>query len=175
MAMHPTPTPSLAQPQLPLMPTERSFGFFFAAMLGGLALYGLWRHWALGACIALGLAGALMLCLALVAPKSLSGLNRAWFRLGLLLGALVTPLVLGLIFFVLLTPVACVTRLFGRDALRMRRPLRTPAAKPVSKLEPRPDAVPDPLHVPVPEPAAFSYWLERNPPGVAPGSFKQQF
>ena len=147
MAMYPTPPHLLSQ----RLPTERSFGLFFAAVFGGLAAYGLLRHWPPGVCIALGVVSALLLCVVATAPKRLSGLNRAWFRLGLRLGALVTPLVLGLIFFGLLTPVACITRLFGRDALRLRPAQRPGAAKPVS------------------------YWLEREPQGPPQDSFKQQF
>ena len=57
---------------------------------------------------------------AFLTPQILSPLNRLWFCLGLLLGKIVSPIVLALIFFVLITPVSLVTRLFGRDELKMK-------------------------------------------------------
>ena len=81
-----------------------------------------------------------------VAPKILRPLNWLWFQLGQLLGKIVSPIVLGAIFFLLLTPVSLVTRLFGRDELRIKR-----------------------------KASQTSYWLDRAPPGPAPESFKNQF
>ena len=54
-------------------------------------------------------------------PSLLAPLNRAWFSLSLLLGRAVSPIVLSVIFFVMIVPVAVVTRLFGRDALRLKK------------------------------------------------------
>jgi len=65
--------------------------------------------------------------------------------LGHLLGRIVSPIVLGLIFFVLITPVALFGRVAGRDPLR---------------LKPR---------------AISSYWVKREPAGPTPDSFKNQF
>ena len=47
-------------------------------------------------------------------------LNKLWMRFGLLLGMIVSPIVLGAIFFLLFTPIAVLMRLFGRDELRLR-------------------------------------------------------
>jgi F0F1-type ATP synthase assembly protein I len=79
------------------------------------------------------------------APKVLQPLNELWFQIGIFLGRFVSPVVLGLIFFLLITPIALCMRLAGRDALRMRN-------RQVS-----------------------SYWLDREPTGPTPDSFKQQF
>ena len=81
----------------------------------------------------------------LAAPRLLAPFNLAWFKLGLLMGKVVSPIVLGIIFFVLLTPVAVIGRLFGRDELRLKRK------------------------------AVQSYWIERVPPGPDGDSFKNQF
>jgi hypothetical protein len=51
----------------------------------------------------------------------LAPLNRAWFGLSLFLGKVVSPIVLSIIFFVLIAPVALITRLFGRDALLLKK------------------------------------------------------
>ena len=83
--------------------------------------------------------------LTLLAPQWLRPFNRAWFLLGELLGKIVSPIVLGVIFFLLITPVALVGRLLGRDELRLKR-------KPVN-----------------------SYWVDRTPPGPEADSFKNQF
>jgi len=51
----------------------------------------------------------------------LTPLNKAWFLLGHALGKVVNPIILGIIFFGLLTPIALIARLFGRDELKLRR------------------------------------------------------
>ena len=68
----------------------------------------------------LALAGGLSLA-ALLQPALLEPLNRAWFRLSLLLGRIMTPLVMALLFYGLITPVALLLRLKGDDPLRLRR------------------------------------------------------
>ena len=88
---------------------------------------------------------ALFVLVAFWAPQILSPLNRLWFSLGLLLGKIVSPIVLGLIFFLLITPVSLVTRLFGRDELKIKK--RT----------------------------VESYWVDRSPPGPPSESFKNQY
>ena len=129
------------------LPSERSFGLLFGAVFVLLAAYGwFFKSWSSVVELSLlGLALAFVL-LGFVAPKILSPLNWLWFQLGQLLGKIVSPIVLGAIFFLLLTPVSLVTRLFGRDELRLKR-----------------------------KASQTSYWLDRAPPGPAPESFKNQF
>ena len=91
-------------------------------------------------------AGALVLAaLAVFLPERLAPLNRMWFRVGLVLGKIVSPIVLGLLFLLVITPVALATRLFGRDAL---------------SLKPR---------------LVKSYWVARDLDGPTPDSFRNQF
>lgn len=71
-----------------------------------------------GACL---MAGIICGLLAYTSPRSLAPLNRAWFHLGELMGKIVSPVVLGIIFFGLLTPISLLTRLLGRDELRLKR------------------------------------------------------
>jgi hypothetical protein len=128
----------------PLMPSNYKFGWFFAIAFGVLAAIAFWKHEFDRAEIFASLA-LLFSLTALVAPRLLTPLNRLWFQLGMLLSKVISPLVLGLIFLVLITPVALVTRLFGRDALRINK-----------------RSVP-------------SYWVGRVPVGPEPSSFKHQF
>ena len=83
---------------------------------------------------------------ALVRPQVLGPLNRLWLRLGLLLQRLVTPVVMALLFYGTVTPIALVLRLLGKDLLRLRI-----------------------------DRGADSYWLERRPPGPAPDTMRNQF
>jgi hypothetical protein len=64
---------------------------------------------------------ALAIVITIGYPELLRPLYRGWQRLGRILGLIVSPIVLGLIFFGLITPVAIALRLCGRDELRLRR------------------------------------------------------
>lgn len=128
----------------PALPGNRKFGLFFAAVFALLALY-LGRRLGLGWGAGSGLLAVLFAVVSAVAPERLQGLNRAWFRLGLLMGKVVSPIVLGLIFFGLITPVAVLMRLAGRDALRLKRGVGN------------------------------SHWIRREPAGPEPQSYKNQF
>ena len=94
---------------------------------------------------ALGVAAAFLLAAA-ARPKLLSPLNRLWARLGLFLHHMANFVVLALIFYLVITPIGFARRSLGKDPLKLRF-----------------------------EPAARSYWIERQPPGPAPDSIKRQF
>lgn len=124
--------------------SDRNFGLVMAAafcvvaavpILSGDAI----RWWALGLAAAFAAA-------ALVKPAALSGLNRLWMKFGLLLGRIVSPIALGLLFYGVLTPLGLMMRLSGKDPLRLKR-----------------------------DPAAQSYWQTRAPPGPPPDSMTNQF
>jgi hypothetical protein len=127
------------------LPTERSFGLLFAGVFAFLASYGLYKGWPQRTDLAWLGASLAVLLIALVVPRLLAPFNKAWYLLGQLLGRIVSPIVLGLIFFVLLTPIAVITRLFGRDELKLKR--RDVA----------------------------SHWIVRTPPGPPADSFNNQF
>jgi hypothetical protein len=59
--------------------------------------------------------------LSVFCPNSLEKLNYYWYVLGIWLGKIVSPIVLGLIFFILISPIAIILRLRGRDELKLRR------------------------------------------------------
>lgn len=124
--------------------SDRSFGLTFAVVALILAAIWYWhdRSWWI---YALG-AAAVFAGLALAAPKVLAPLNRVWLKIGLLLHRVVNPLVMGLLFFGCITPMALVIRILGKDMLRLRF-----------------DAQAD------------SYWIRREPPGPEPESMRNQF
>lgn len=127
------------------LPSERTFGLVFI----GIFLIAAGYFWHKGYSttlieLFLGLALAFLIC-TLAAPKVLRPLNKAWYQLGLILGRFVSPIVLGILFFIVITPVAIVMRLAGRDALLLKK----------RKVD--------------------SYWIDRKPPGPEPESFKEQF
>ena len=129
--------------RLPL-PSNRSFGWTFTGALFIAGGYGVWRG---GAALSWVLALAVLLAIVTSVRDSwLAPLNRAWMNLGELLGRVVSPVVLGVIFFGVFAPVGIVMRLCGRDAMARRF-----------------DAGLD------------TYWLKRDPPGPADGSFGNMY
>lgn len=123
--------------------SDRSFGLVFAGFFALLAAYHAWQHrglWPLWIAIA-----AVFLVVALWRPQVLAPLNRVWTKLGLFLGMIVSPVVLGLMFFLVMTPIGMLMRLFGKDPLRLRG---------------------DP---------GESYWIVRDPPGPPGESMRDQF
>ena len=125
--------------------SNRSFGLVIG---GALLLIGMVpllhaphrpRWWAIA--IAVIFAG-----LAQVRPNLLAPLNRLWLRFGLLLHKIVSPVILGLLFYTTVLPVGLLMRAFGKDPLRLRK-----------------------------DGAARSYWVIREPPGPTPESMTRQF
>ena len=124
--------------------SDRSFGFVFAGFFAVMSALSWWRghtswHWALPL-------GALFLVVALTRPRLLNPLNRLWLKLGLLIYKVMNPLVLGMLFFITITPIGLVMRAFGKDFLRLRLDRSAP-----------------------------SYWIDREPPGPPPQSMRNQF
>ncbi|MBF0179436.1 MAG: hypothetical protein HQM03_05335 [Magnetococcales bacterium] len=124
--------------------TERGFGLVFAAFFAVIGLWPLlhgqaWRPWAVAA-------GALFLAIALLRPQLLKPWNRLWGRFGALLHRIVSPMVMAVVFFVVVTPIALLMRLLGKDPLRLKK-----------------------------DPAARSYWIVRDPAGPLPDTMPFQF
>lgn len=124
--------------------SERAFGIVFFVVL---SIIGLWplsggampRWWLLAI-------AAIFLMLAFVRPVVLKPLNQVWHRFGLLLHRIVSPLVLGLLFYLTVTPTGILMRLTGKDPLRLKL-----------------------------QPDAESYWIKREPPGPDPQTMTKQF
>ena len=101
------------------LPSNRKFGFFFTFVFAAAAAYFFyaanitWTYVFVTAVL-------IFLLITLIKSDVLLPLNKLWMRFGLLLGMIVSPIVLGIIFFGLFTPIAILMRLSGRDELRLR-------------------------------------------------------
>ncbi len=139
------PTGPLSSSKLETQSSEKRFGFFFAFVFLAIGIYEVF--WAGSGNFAYGwfVLSIAFSCLAVFLPSYLKILNTTWMFLGDLLGSIVSPIVLGIIFFGLITPIALATRLFGRDELRLRRYSEN------------------------------SYWIERDLSEQIPSSFLNQF
>ena len=62
----------------------------------------------------------IFLILGLINSKLLSPFNKFWIKLGVILGNIIAPIVMALVYFVILTPVSLIVRLFGKDLLALR-------------------------------------------------------
>jgi len=101
------------------LPSNRKFGFFFTFIFAVVAAYFSYSanvSWT----YVFAATALLFLLITLIKSDALLPLNKLWMRFGLLLGMIVSPIVLGVIFFGLFTPIAILTRLSGRDELRLK-------------------------------------------------------
>ncbi len=93
----------------------------FGLVTGGIvaALFGLFFPWLLETGIPIWpwVAGGVLAVWALTAPNSLKPIYRLWMRFGLLLSRVTTPLILGIVFFLVFLPVALIMKLLGRDPM----------------------------------------------------------
>lgn len=126
--------------------SDRAFGLTVGGIL--LLIAGWWA-WADGLGplegVLAGIGTALVL-LGAIAPRLLAPLNRGWIRLGLLLGKVVSPIALGVIYVTTIVPIGLIRQAWGKDALRLRR-----------------------------EPGLSTYWIAKDPPGPAPDTMTRQF
>ena len=102
------------------LPTNKKFGFFFTAVFLVATTYFYINNASSSVVITLGVIGLSFLVATLVNPDLLLPLNRLWMRFGQLLGMIISPIVMGIIFFGLFTPMSLTMRLFRRDELRIR-------------------------------------------------------
>ena len=101
------------------LPSNRKFGFFFFIVFFVLGVYFWKEELVIFSYILFGLA-ILFFAVTLIKPNFLLPLNKFWMKLGLLIGMIVSPIVLGVIFFGLFTPISLFMKLFGRDELRLK-------------------------------------------------------
>ena len=124
--------------------SNRRFGFFFAALFLFCGLYSLIIGSTIFSTIFFVLA-ILFLIIAIVHDKLLLPLNKIWTKLGLILGKIFSPIILGAIFFGVFASIGFLMRLFGRDELHLKVKERK------------------------------SYWKKRSPFNKRDYNFKQQF
>ncbi len=100
------------------LPSNRSFGLVFCAVFLIIALYPLInnediRVWSL-------IISLLFILLGLLNSKILTPLNKIWFKFGLLLGRVISPIVMGIVFFFVVTPIGFLMRTIGKDLLNLK-------------------------------------------------------
>ena len=98
--------------------SNRSFGIIFFAVFLLIALYPLIlgfeiRIWSI-------LISLIFLILGLLNSNILTPLNKIWFKFGIVLGKIITPIVMGIIFFLVVTPIALFMRLIKKDLLNLK-------------------------------------------------------
>ena len=101
------------------LPSNKKFGFFFSVIFLLISSYYLYLNEIIIALI-LGFISVLFFFVSLLKAGLLLHFNVVWMKFGILLGKLISPIVLGTIFFFMFTPVAVIMRLIGRDELRLR-------------------------------------------------------
>jgi len=140
--------PNLDQVDDAYRSSERSFGLTFAAIGFAIGFAKLWYGQRVGWVWVSG-AGAI-LTLALLCSWILAPFNRLWGRLALLLQRFVmpavTPVVMLVVFVATVVPIGLILRFLGKDPLRLKL-----------------------------DPTATTYWIDREPPGPAPGTMKNQY
>ena len=98
--------------------SNRSFGIVFFAVFFLIALYPLIhneeiRIWSL-------ITSLIFLILGLINSRTLTPLNKLWFKFGILLGKIVSPIIMGIIFFLVVTPIGFIMRILGKDVLNLK-------------------------------------------------------
>ena len=99
--------------------SNRSFGLVFFIVFFIIAIFPLkndgdLRYWSI-------LVSLIFLILGLINSNILSPLNKVWFKFGLLLGKIISPIVMGIIFFIVITPTSLLLKLFNKDILNLKR------------------------------------------------------
>ena len=102
------------------LPSNRRFGFFFSIIFVFLGLLLISEDCFFIGYSALGLSG-LFVIFSFYWPNFLLPLNKSWMFVGLFLGKIMNPIILGIFFFGLITPLSIFLRLFGRDELHLKR------------------------------------------------------
>ena len=95
------------------LPSNKKFGLFFSLVFFLIFLYFDFEYIFL-------ILSLIFLVIALFFSKYLFLLNKFWMKLGEVLGAIISPIVLGTIFFILISPLAIFLRIFNRDILKLK-------------------------------------------------------
>ena len=123
---------------------SKHFGLLLSVIFFILAVYLIFKKSIFLGQFLLILSGTFFL-VSITIPRYLNRITKLWLRFGDILGRVVSPITLGLIFFILITPIGMLTRLFGRDELLLKRTTKR------------------------------SYWLMRNKNNEKFNSFEKQF
>ena len=101
------------------LPTNRSFGYFFSAVFLIFVIYsyyntGFIKFWSL-------ILSVIFFILGYLNSKILLPFNKLWIKFGIILGNIISPIVMCLIFFIILTPISLILKILGKDVLRLKR------------------------------------------------------
>ena len=127
-------------------PSERSFGITFAVVFALLAMFSYWHRGTSNTLYVTIAVSAIFAIVTLLAPRTLRPLNLIWLKFGLLLHKVVNPVIMGILFFGIFTPMGVAMRVFGVDFLHLRR-----------------------------KAAAESYWIAKGDDVIPESSMKNQF
>ena len=99
--------------------SNRSFGIVFFIFFLIVSIFPLFKNediriWAV-------IVAIIFLILGLLNSSVLSPLNKIWFKFGILLGNFISPIIMGLVFFIVVTPTAFLMRAFGKDLLNLKK------------------------------------------------------
>ena len=98
--------------------SDRSFGIVFFVVFLLIALYPVTysediRIWSL-------IISFIFIILGLLNSKILTPLNKLWFKFGVILGKIISPIIMGIIFFLVVTPIGLIMKVLGKDLLRLK-------------------------------------------------------
>lgn len=128
-------------------PSEKSFGITFAVVFGLIAAWLYWRKHVPIYSVVAAAAAIFFLAAGFLTPQVLRPINLVWLKFGLLLHKIVNPIVMGLLFYVVFTPMGFIMRhLAGKDLLSLKL-----------------------------DKAASSYWTPRQTTSEVEASMKNQF
>lgn len=130
--------------QKPNPPSDRVFGLFLLAISIIVPSIFFLKSKNNAAYISI-LIDVLLIVSIMARPKIISQLNKLWLQFGLLLSKISSPIILAVIYFLLLTPIALFLRLLGRDELRIHKQHK------------------------------LTFWIKRDQKRIDPDSFKKQF
>jgi len=98
--------------------SNKSFGIVFFVFFLIISVYPIFKHgdlrvWSL-------VLAVIFLVLGILNSSILSPLNKLWFKFGIFLGKIISPLIMGIIFFIVVTPIGLFMRLIGKDLLNLK-------------------------------------------------------
>ena len=99
--------------------SNKSFGIVFFTVFFIISIWPLLsaneiRYWSL-------VISVVFLILGIINSKILTPLNKVWFKIGILLGNIISPIIMGIIFFLVVTPTSLIMKIFGKDLLNLKK------------------------------------------------------
>ena len=102
------------------LPSNKSFGIVFFLFFLILAVFFYVKNSPIILISILILLSVFFLISGLLQSKILTPLNKIWFKFGILLGKIISPIIMGIIFFLVVTPIGFIMRLIGKDLLNLK-------------------------------------------------------